>query len=352
MWGKFLCAVVCSAVVGTGCDEAEITMPAANGEDGSGGGNGGGNGGGGHDGTGGVDGGNNGLGPDGGTHFDSGTLPEPDSGTDPTPGDGAFPSPATTGWAHTGVTLSAYTGPSTITADNTVIDSKDITKCLVIDAKNVTIKRSRIKCSNDRGIEQGDGATGLLVEDTEILSTDTSSTNTTIERAVAIWGGGGVTLRRLYIHDTIKGVDLGSNTTIEDSYIADNVVPEDSCVGGCPHSTAIVSFGTADHVVIRHNTLKNRFGATAAVALERDYGVSDDYLIDGNLLATDGGYCFYAGASNMAFVNNKFSTEFEEDCGFTSHTLDWVPSRGGLTWSNNTWYDPGGKKDGQQVPEP
>ncbi|MCA9603028.1 MAG: hypothetical protein R3A78_00365 [Polyangiales bacterium] len=305
---------------------------------------------------------------DGGHGHDAASQEDADTGSDGSasmdssvPWDGTSPTPATTGWEHTGVTLEAYSGPATITADNTVIDGKDITKCLVINAKNVTIKRSRIKCASDYGILQNNGATGLLVEDTEITSTVTGSVNTMVDRAVQL-NGGGANLQGLYIHDTIRGVWLASNTTVEDSYIADNFVPEDACGGGCPHTTAIVSFGTAHHVVIRHNTLKAVPVATAALALEGDFGsaedgVSDDYLIDGNLLATAGGFAFYADGSNLTFINNKFSTEYEENGGIYGHTLAWgTPSYGvdpgELVWDNNTWYDPGGDKDGEIVPEP
>ena len=79
----------------------------------------------------------------------SGVAPPPavvDSGTTTMPpaSSAEFPTPETTGYKHTGVTLTTYTGPSTITVAGTVIDAKQITTCLTISAPNVTIKRSRI----------------------------------------------------------------------------------------------------------------------------------------------------------------------------------------------------------------
>lgn len=53
------------------------------------------------------------------------------------------PGPSTTG-VPTGTALTTYTGPTTITTDGTVIDSKFIPVHLVIRAKNVTISRCEI----------------------------------------------------------------------------------------------------------------------------------------------------------------------------------------------------------------
>lgn len=255
-----------------------------------------------------------------------------------------YPTAATTGWQPTGVTLTAYTGSSTPAA-GAVIDGKDISTCLTISNPNITIKRSRIKCAGEYGINQDSSrATNLLIEDTEITSTTPGPRATMVNRAIQL-GTGSATIRRIKVVGTIRGIWLGSNTTVEDSYIGNMTNP------GSEHTTAIVSFGTADHVTIRHNTLRGDSGeATAALALERDYGISDDYTIDNNLLAANGGYCFYAGASNIRFTNNKFSTEFFANCGFGGHTLDWNIARGGQVWTNNSWYD--GPKAGQQVPMP
>ena len=56
---------------------------------------------------------------------------------------GCWPGPLTTG-VPAGTVLSAYTGPMKITTDNTVIDSKTINGTLDIEAKNVTIKNSKL----------------------------------------------------------------------------------------------------------------------------------------------------------------------------------------------------------------
>src|SRR5690348_3927777 len=62
----------------------------------------------------------------------------------PTPPPSPFPTAGTTGFAVTGVTLHTYTGPATITADGTTLDSVLIPFAITIAANNVTITRSEI----------------------------------------------------------------------------------------------------------------------------------------------------------------------------------------------------------------
>ena len=64
---------------------------------------------------------------------------------------------ATTAGVPTGTTLTAYTGPMTITKDGTVIEGMIIDGTLVVDAANVTIKNCVIKNYGWWGID-GEGA--------------------------------------------------------------------------------------------------------------------------------------------------------------------------------------------------
>ena len=92
----------------------------------------------------------------------------------------SFPDAACTG-VPSGVTLTSYTGPTTITTNNTVIDSKLITSGLDIQASGVIIKNSHITFNGDldtggdlngaRCQDEspcGRGATPLTIQDTEI----------------------------------------------------------------------------------------------------------------------------------------------------------------------------------------
>lgn len=121
------------------------------------------------------------------------------SATNGCPAYPAFPDTNCTGWQHTGVTLTAYTGPTTITTDGTVIDSKLINGTIIVQAKNVTIKRSKIVFDGYYGI-QAEGQ-NTLIEDVELTVPSASIANS--GRAIA---GGDFTVRRAYIHDLPRGI--------------------------------------------------------------------------------------------------------------------------------------------------
>src|SRR5665647_3434531 len=89
-----------------------------------------------------------------------------------------------------------------------------ITTPLVITAgaHNVTIRNSLIRASGYWLVLNDEGATNLQIIDTELDGTN----NRSGDAAVA---GQNYTLTRVNIHNTIDGLKLGSNVTVQDSYI-------------------------------------------------------------------------------------------------------------------------------------
>ncbi len=255
------------------------------------------------------------------------------------PGGSGFPTPTTTGWAPTGVTLTPYTGPDIITTAGTVIDGKDISVCLTIEAKNVTIKRSRVRCGGDFGIRQIDNAQGTIVQDVEI-----TSGSTMLDRAILFTDG--AVMSRVYIHGMQRGIAVGSNTTIETSYVGENQNGTDA------HTSAIMTSGGTQHVIVRGNTLQTapNTNASSAISFYPELwagGANDDFLIDGNLLNSGGEYAVYLGHTPSAgespnthfrFTNNKFGTLYFPLCGMSGPVASWSVDATN-TWSNNTWYD-------------
>ena len=77
-----------------------------------------------------------------------------------------WPGPTNTG-VPTGVSPSTYSGPTTITANNTIIDGKQINGSLTINAQNVTIKNSLVNYSGGGG--GGSGAIKILSGATAII---------------------------------------------------------------------------------------------------------------------------------------------------------------------------------------
>lgn len=122
------------------------------------------------------------------------------------------PSSGKPGASNTGVpvgtTLTAYTGPKTITTAGTVIDSKDISGALSIQAKNVVIRNSKIHGSNS--------GTGLAVEDNG-SATITDSEIYSFEVGITY---SNFTAIRVNLHDlTYDGIKMSSNARLQDSWI-------------------------------------------------------------------------------------------------------------------------------------
>jgi hypothetical protein len=250
-------------------------------------------------------------------------TPTPTVTPTPTPTPSGFPDESTTG--PTG-TLTTYSGPSTITAAGTVIDSKDITTCLVIKATNVTIRNSRISCGSGGGAPivryDDDGSSGspLLIEDTEIDCRVTNGQGV---------GEADYTLRRVHIHGCIDGLEINRDVLVEDSLITRLAL-----VGSDPHADG-AQFGWGHfeggtivggvlNVTFRHNTIYaiGHDGVTLAdKTITRNGGgnVDRDVLIERNLLS-GGGYtlhCFDGTSPSEVVRDNRFSTRYMPAFGWS-----------------------------------
>jgi hypothetical protein len=241
--------------------------------------------------------------------------------------------------------LTAYTGPSRITAANTVIDGKIITTSLTIvaGANNVTIKNSIIRASGYWLVLNDEGATGLKIIDSELDGTPNAPSSG--DSAVA---GDNYTLTRVNIHHTVDGLKAGSNVVVEDSYIHDMLI-----AGADPHNDGIQSLGTTS-LTIRHNTIILKDGSTSAIILST--GSADsmrNILIENNLLG-GGAFTVYGGyeagrdtlskVSNIRIIDNKFTTQIHPNSGaYGPLTSTDSP----VVVTGNTWYD--GPKIGQPV---
>lgn len=267
----------------------------------------------------------------------------------------AFPDANCTGWQHTGVSLTTYTGPTTITTAGTVIDSKQINSSITIAANNVTIKRSQV---NGQIFISGSTRTGVLIEDVKIDAGNVSS-----DAAGQCIGGnsgsaGGATadgfiIRRVDMSGCAQGV-YGRGFTLEDSYI------HDLYGSGAAHNEAIL--GHTGQIVIRHNNLFAGFNAnsnggamSAVIALYTHSSFWDDIngaTVEKNYLKTDNsgtgqaGYCFYGGnstdnsgnASNTVYKDNVWDLGSKNICGWAGPVV-YIPSGGNNCWSNNRYRD-------------
>lgn len=171
-------------------------------------------------------------------------------------------------------------GPLTVTENGAVLDSLEISGRVLIDAEDVTIRRSEIRGSGSGfGVRVVSGS--VTIEDSEIHG---------FEYGIVF---GGYTARRVDIHSmSVDGVLLGSGSTVEDSYIHDFTPAPGAHADGAQLQDA-----GAHDVIVRGNTIDlaspevhSGYGGNSAIILKPDLGelgpggvvVEDNYLNGGN----------------------------------------------------------------------
>jgi hypothetical protein len=260
----------------------------------------------------------------------------PSAGTAPSPS--GFPDASNTG-VPAGTALSAYSGPSTVSTPNTVIDGKTI-GCIRVSAPGVIIRRSKISCSGGYAVYSGDGdysGTPLLIEDSEIDCKNTGGT---------ALGDAGITARRVNIHGCENGGDINQNFTVQDSYIHDLYNSSSAHTDGLQFASGHFErgrvVGGSLNVTITHNTIygmgaDGSFGTSAIIS---NRGDDRNVLIENNLLA--GGavaiYCEQgATGHNYRVINNAFSRRFSQKVGAYGPSTDCSDE----TQSGNHYYETG-----------
>jgi hypothetical protein len=275
-----------------------------------------------------------------GTCVDASTPPPT-----PTPpaGPGGFPSPATTGitdeWCPRWDELKKSTSGRTITQDGAVIEYEDISGGLIIDAKDVTVRCSKITngfsgrstwgvlCS-DGGWSDVYGCTdGLLIEDTTLWlgNTDTgiimSTDEGTINRARVRPGCDATKIEGGMLSNSYIGFDSGYTHPWK---LDCNQQSSD----GPHHSDGSQQTGASGPLWILNNTI---FGphqaATSAIILKGDFGNIHDATISGNQLS---------GGTNTVNIKrkNKTASNYPYDVRM-SHNV-WVA---GTPWFGYTNID-------------
>lgn len=270
-------------------------------------------------------------------------VPPPSGGCPAYP---AMPNASCTGWQHTGVSLTPYTGPLTITTPGTVIDGKDVSGTLSIQADNVTITRSRVRGHINTGYGEN---TGILIQDVEVNPGNDNGSLSAI-------GNSGFTCIRCNVYNAGQGFNITSNVTIKDSYV------HDLFGQGSSHNEPIVSNGGGPFTIV-HNELVGNFnsartggGMSASLALYGDFGQIRDVLVQYNRfnLGNGGSYCVYAGsvpgkaypvASNTRFLNNRFGRALQPNCGQYGPVTAYSGANGNA-WAGNVWDDTGAPVNG------
>lgn len=315
--------------------------------------------------------------------FQAGTSTASDCPTYP-----SFPDTACTGWQHTGVTLAAcnqyVSGTDYVisgTAGGRVVDGCDFSgrQVRITAGGPVTLKRSRVR-NNDScdtpcaAIYIANGAGPVLIEDVEVTTTDPNTTNEDLrqDRTIGVNKNNNqpVTIRRVYAHDAIRGVDITGqqNITIEDSYLAFNVNPGS---GERKHSSAIRAAGGTSNVTIKNTVLGVGASAWASglMAFYPEQGANHDVTIDGGLWIirndNDGAYGMAVGYTkaseqqnyNFTVRNVQISTQYYSNGCPSGCAQNWDqesnpaigPVGGTKIWQNVTKYNPGQPGHGQII---
>lgn len=252
---------------------------------------------------------------------------------------GAKPDATNTG-VPAGVTLTVVNGDVTVTQDGTTIDAQDIHGFLTIRASHVRVTRSIVRgraTTSNAGVIRVDAGTDVVIEDTEIAVAAPSAT------VDGMWGENFVA-RRMNIHGGVDGMKLGSNDTVECSYVHDlaSFASDPNQGGGATHNDAIqILEGTGIRIV--GNQLVAARAQNAAIQVTQDFGVVGDLRIEGNW--ADGGGCTFnfahkvEDALTVDTARNRFGRDSFYDCPILKSTKTTLHSTG------DVWDD-----DGTPVP--
>ncbi len=257
------------------------------------------------------------------------------------PSASGFPDGTNTG-VPAGTALTTYTGPCTVTANNTVIDAKIVNCDLDIHAQGVTVKRSKV---NGTLLTPEKTGYSFTLEDSEVNAPE-----------IQLWavGATNVTVRRANIHGGDTAVYCNANCDIRDSWLHGQRLAA-SAPWHLNGFLANESPGGRTNAVMVHNTIvcdaapNGAGGCTGDVNLFGDFGPVSYVTVDNNLFGAYTGmsYCFYGGsttgkpydADHIVFVNNVLQRGTNKKCGEYGPVTAFDSSRPGNQWANNVWDD-------------
>jgi hypothetical protein len=217
----------------------------------------------------------------------------------------AYPTPSCTGlpggWQPRTTVASLK-----ITKAGTTIENYLVQGDIVVQAKNVTIRKTRVYGNVNNFL--GDQIYGpLVMENVELVNPPGQEFTTNGEAAIGV---ANYTCRRCKIMNRIEGFRAGGNSSsgagpilIEDSFVQ-LAVPPGLCASEDPHGDGIQGYG-GPPVTIRHNTIDQRLDdcPTAPIFIPDGQG-NNGGAVDDNLLA-GGGYALRLGGGPFTSVTGN-----------------------------------------------
>jgi hypothetical protein len=183
----------------------------------------------------------------------------------------------------------------TISTAGTVVNARDISGSVVVNAPNVTIRNSRIRTNAMWVVENN--STGLVIEDSELLNVRASGQKNC---HVGI-GSSNFTVRRSEISgcENALNIDNPGNVTFTDNYVHDLDTTGPSYVwGNEPHTDGIQVGEAASNLIIRHNTIDPSpgGGVTSGIIMYTGSGTpnSSVWIEDNAIDGRGASYAIYA----------------------------------------------------------
>jgi hypothetical protein len=277
-------------------------------------------------------------------------TPKPTATPTPTPKPTPSPSvpepPGKPGPTNTGVPpgtkLTVVHGTVTVTKPGTVIDSQDIKGQLIIQASNVTVKRSLIEGAKgqDASVDIQSGS-NILIEDSEVTDTYPSLGNDDMRVK-------GATLLRMNIHGGVDGMKLFSNSTVSASWIhgLTYFAHDPGQANGHTHNDTIQILGGSNFHVTG-NWLQSATMDNSAIQVTQSIGKISSLFISGNW--ADGGGCSFnfsghngAGKelplNGITVVANRFghtSAVYKGNCAIVDTPATHLVSSIGNVWDTS-----------------
>ena len=222
---------------------------------------------------------------------------------------------------NTGANCSQLTpsGSITVTTDGAVVEGKNISGSVTVQASNVTIRDDCVTSSDFYPVHFVSGS-NLTVEDTTITGTGGGCS-----RAVEPAGNGAV-MDRLNVSGCNDGIQMYDHDVLENSYIHDLAFTSSS------HNDGVQQNGGSDDVV-KHNTIFNPHNQTSCVNFNTDFGGVSNIQITGNLL-NGGNYTVYARNGGRGHGDPTGVSVTDNHFG-GADVFGLVSADGSVTWTGN-----------------
>jgi hypothetical protein len=246
-----------------------------------------------------------------------------------------------------GTTLTPYTGPCTITAANTVIDSKTANCNFEIKAPGVVIRNSQI--NGHVWIDSPEPNYSFTITDSTVDAGPVDATHNDGNKAI---GKSHFTALRVETVRGISGIFCEYDCTVKDSWVHG----QDKDEGGAAHESGVRMGSGAPGAgqFLIHSTIvcdapdvPPDAGCSADVTGYGDFATIQNNTHTNNLLgATTGGTCAYGGSTankpfpngnNNVWKDNIFQRGSGRKCGYWFAMIDLDAGVRGNQWVNNRW---------------